>query len=235
MRFRFKKFDIIHENSAMKVGTDGVLLGAWADYPNPKTILDIGTGTGLIALMLAQRFNKAVITALEIDRDSAQEAKQNFVNSKWNDRIQINETDFFKYDESNKFDLLVCNPPFFRFDLRSPDKKRAMARNGSKSGKSFLEKASFLMHENSQVSFIIPNNLLEDYLRVAKLCGMHKLRTLFIKPTELKPPNRVLVTFGFRKENDCDLADNYLIIEVGGRHKYSNEYKNLTKDFYLRF
>jgi tRNA1Val (adenine37-N6)-methyltransferase len=233
MAFRFKKFEIIQEKSAMKVGTDGVLLGAWADYDNPKQILDIGTGTGLIALMLAQRFSNATITAIEIDKPAGDEAKNNFSNSEWNNRLKLINIDFLKWEEPDKFDLLVCNPPYFTNDLQSPDKQRAIARSGTASGTSILCKAIDFMHQNSQVCFIIPANQLDTYLQKAESIGLKKLKTLFIKPTLSKPANRVMVSFGFCIKTNNHLKEDYLIIEEGGRHQYSEEYKMLTRDFYI--
>jgi tRNA1Val (adenine37-N6)-methyltransferase len=233
MPFRFKKFEIIQKNSAMKVGTDGVLLGAWADFIKPNTILDIGTGTGLIALMLAQRFNNATITALEIDKIACAEADLNFSNSAWNNRLKTVNVDFFKWEGKEKFDLLVCNPPFFANDLKSPDKQRAMARSGTKSGILFLSKVVEFMHEKSQVNLIIPADQFDDYVQKAETLGLYKLKSLYIIPTPSKPPKRVLLSFGFNSKNQDNIKKNYLIIEKGSRHQYSEEYKSLTKEFYL--
>jgi len=235
MVFRFKKFEVIQQHSAMKVGTDGVLLGAWADFPNPSSILDIGAGTGLISLMLAQRFKDAKIKAIEFDIKASSEAKQNFVNSEWNDRLEIINTDFFKWGETLKFDMLVCNPPYFVNDLPSPDKQRAMARSGTQAKKTFLGKAKEFMHLNSQVSFIIPTKQLTGYLQEAESIGLDPIKTLFVKPIGSKPPGRVLISFALRGKNGIKSTEDTLIIEEGGRHCYSKEYKKLTKDFYLKF
>jgi tRNA1Val (adenine37-N6)-methyltransferase len=233
MAFRFKKFEIIQQKSAMKVGTDGVLLGAWADYDNPNRILDIGAGTGLIALMLAQRFSNATITAIEIDKLASIEANTNFSNSEWENRLNLINIDFLKWEGPEKFDLLVCNPPYFTNDLHSHDKQRAIARSGTTSGTSILGKAVNFMHQNSEVSFIIPANQLDTYLQKAETVGLKKLKILFIKPTPSKPANRVMVSFGFCAKINNHLNDDYLIIEEGGRHQYSEEYKILTRDFYI--
>lgn len=232
--FIFKQFSIIQREAAMKIGTDGVLLGAWPDYPDPKNILDIGTGTGLIALMLSQRFTKAKITAVEIDRNAAIEAKQNFENSVWKNRLSILNIDFFEMD-AIKYDMLVCNPPYFKTDQRSPDVKRAIARNGAFSTSSFLSKIKNFMHNKSQISLIFPADQLNVYDEEAKKNGLFRMRTLFVKPTDQKPPNRILVTYVVRSENEVIANENDLIIEEGGRHKYSKDYKKLTSEFYLKF
>ncbi|MCF0179395.1 MAG: methyltransferase [Bacteroidales bacterium] len=135
--FDFQKFSIIQEHSAMKVGTDGVLLGAWANLPNlpfsdslRPQILDIGTGTGVIALMLAQRFSEALIDAIEIDHEAAKEAKLNAKNSPWKDRINVFETSLEDYiPETKSYDLIVTNPPFYNATLKPEDEARAAARH----------------------------------------------------------------------------------------------------------
>ena len=232
--FHFKHFSIIQKNAAMKIGTDGVLLGAWSEYTDPKSILDIGTGTGLIALMLSQRFDKSKVTAVEIDKIAAKEAKLNFDKSAWKDRLSILNMDFFKMSNAIKYDMLVCNPPYFKSDQRSPDKKRALARNGIFSAPTFLSKANSLMHKKSQISFIIPADQLDFYDVEAQSLGLKRLKSLFVKPTNQKPPNRVLVNY-VKSGAEIPVNDNYLIIEEGERHEYSEDYKDLTKDFYLKF
>lgn len=233
--FKFKRFSIIQEKAAMKIGTDGVLLGAWSDYSEPENILDIGTGTGLVALMLSQRFRKTMITAVEIDSNAANEAKRNFENSAWNDRLSILNIDFFDMDCTIKFDLLVCNPPYFKTDQRSPDKKRALARNGAFSTTNFLRKIRCFMHSKSQVSLIFPVDQLDLYDKEAEKNGLFRSRTLFIRPTDQKPPNRILVIYSVQSISEMNTNENHLIIEEGGRHKYSEDYKKLTSDFYLKF
>lgn len=233
--FKFKHFSIIQQEAAMKIGTDGVLLGAWADYIEPENILDIGTGTGLIALMLAQRFSNAKITAVEIDRITSIEAKQNFENSVWKDRLSILNIDFFEMESTVKYDMVVCNPPYFKADQRSPNIKRAIARNGVFSNPTFLGNARSLMHNKSQISLIFPVDQLDLYENEAKKYGLFRVQTLFVKPTDQKPPNRVLATFAFRSGNEIIKNENILIIEKGGRHIYSEDYKKLTSKFYLKF
>ena len=130
--FRFKQFGVRHEKSAMKVGTDGVLLGAWTNAENAKKVLDIGTGTGLIALMIAQR-SKALITGIEIDEDAAEEAYENFVSSPWGDRLRVENSDFAVFSNicNEKYDVIVSNPPYFVDSLECPDEKRGKARHTS--------------------------------------------------------------------------------------------------------
>ena len=131
--------------------------------------------------------------------------------------------------------MLVCNPPYFANDLSSPNKQRALARSGAQSRKTFISRATAFMHQNSQVIFIIPADQFNGYLQEAEAWGLHPTKTLFVKPTESKPPNRVLVSFGFRAKTKSKSKHDILIVEEGGRHNYSNEYKKLTQDFYLKF
>ena len=125
--FRFKQFNIVQENAAMKVGTDSVLLGSWAPSTNPKRILDIGTGTGILALMLAQRFSRAELIAVELDRDALVDAEFNVAHSNWSERISVLQGDFMDLSFSNHFDLILSNPPYFPADTFSPVAKRSLA------------------------------------------------------------------------------------------------------------
>lgn len=233
--FKFKQFSLFQKEAAMKIGTDGVLLGAWPEYSEPRNILDIGTGTGLVALMLSQRFAKAEITAIEIDNNAALEAKQNFENSDWKNRLSILNIDLFEMESEIKYDMLVCNPPYFTTDLKSPNKKRAMARNGTFSTQSLMNKIRKFMHSKSEVSLIFPSDQLDVYDMEATKNGMIRSKTLFVKPNNEKPSNRILVTYSVQSENNLVANEGYLIIEEGGRHKYSSQYKKLTSAFYLKF
>ena len=122
--FRFKHFSIAQDKCAMKVGTDGTLLGAWAKANKPQQILDIGTGTGLIAMMMAQRFENANIKALEIDMDASQQAAENFQNTKWSNRLFLEHISFQEFQHTASFDLIVSNPPYFENNLKNRDKKQ---------------------------------------------------------------------------------------------------------------
>ena len=233
--FKFKQFSLFQKEAAMKIGTDGVLLGAWPDYSEPRNILDIGTGTGLVALMLSQRFAKAEITAIEIDKNAALEAKQNFENSDWKDRLSLLNIDFFEMECETKYDMLVCNPPYFTTDLKSPNKKRATARNGAFSTLSLLNNIRKFMHSKSQLSLIFPADQLDVYDKEANRNGLIRSQTLFVKPTNEKPPIRILATYSVQSESTLVANEGYLIIEEGGRHKYSSQYMKLTSEFYLKF
>lgn len=216
----------------MKVGTDGVLLGAWAEVADKNNILDVGSGSGLIALMIAQRTTNAQITALEIDALAYEESKGNFDKSPWKHRIFAQMGDFATYDTNKKFDLIVSNPPFFYSDTRSDKPKRALARSGTLPMVDFLFKAKTLMNPHSRLELILPFESWERIQIKAKEIGLFPRRLTRVIPTLTKPPHRVLVSFSL---NRGDIITDELIIETGLRHQYSEPYKNLTRDFYLGF
>jgi tRNA1Val (adenine37-N6)-methyltransferase len=232
--FKFKQFTIDQEISAMKVGTDGVLLGAWADCNQAKTILDIGTGTGLIALMLAQRSN-ALIDAVEINTPAAKEARSNFNNSKWYKRLNIFNDTFqhFALTQTAQYDLIVSNPPYFTQSKKAQNAERTLARhNDELSIVDLLTGANNLLSQQGLLCFIIPADNYEEYLSQALLNKLFCSKKLWIKPTPEIQEKRVLLEFSHLK-SECE--EQTLIIEQYGRHKYSEEYKHLTKDFYLAF
>ncbi len=229
--FKFKQFTIHHDKCAMKVGTDGVLLGAWAPVSNVKRVLDVGTGTGLIALQLAQRNPDAEITAIEIDTAAAEQAKDNVLHSPWADRIEVVCLDFRNYQQDDKFDLIVSNPPYFMDALKCPDEQRCMARHtGGLNYNSLFRHAVHLLSEQGKVSLIIPSEAEKTVIDAAwnhKLFPSHRMQ-VFTKPG--KPCRRVLLTFGFQ-EKPC--IEESLCIEVN-HNEFTPEYIALTKDFYLK-
>lgn len=232
--FRFKQFTIQQEQAAMKVGTDGVLLGAWASAPLPGSrVLDIGTGTGLIALMIAQRTRDVLVDALEIDASSALQAKENFRNSPWGDRISCKHMSFQEYAArcSDRYDLIICNPPFFSASSKTPSREKNLARHDDSLSLDDIFKGSVgLMKKNSLISLILP---IHREAQALDLIGEHKLypgRLTRVKPASGKPLKRVLLEFTNRP---LDCREEELIIETGRRHRYSDEFKNLVDDFYL--
>ena len=216
----------------MKVGTDGVLLGAWTNINNANSILDIGTGTGLIALMLAQR-SKANIIAVEIDSDAAKQAHENFIQSKYANQITLINKSIQQYKKTtkNKFDLIVSNPPYFSNALKSPKQNRTTARHTNQLSYYDLIKISKnLLHNNGRLSLIIP---IDRENEIDNMCfdnNLFCIRKTCIKPTPDKQSIRVLLEFSPQKKQS-NISE--IIIENNGRHQYSKEYINLTKDFYL--
>jgi tRNA1Val (adenine37-N6)-methyltransferase len=231
--FQFKQFTVVQDRCAMKVGTDGVLLGAWTKIEGAKKILDIGTGTGLIALMLAQR-SEAVIDGLEIDPSASKQADENIKNSPWHNRINIICGSFQNFSKLNKqYDLIISNPPFFSNSLSAPDLLRTMARhNHNLSPAELFEGVVSLLHPKGKFCIIWPfaeYNLLSSFATEA---GLFENRITRVFPTPGKPAKRIMIEFSF---SETAIAETDLIIENHGRHKYSDYYINLTKDYYLKF
>jgi len=231
--FSFKQFTIYQDRCIFKVGTDGVLLGAFADVSGIKTILDIGTGTGLIALMLAQRC-EAEITAIEPDINSFEQACSNVRQSKWSQRIRVIHTDLQKYiTESQKFDLIVSNPPYFIDSLRNPDPGKAAARhNVTLNSTDLLRGLSDLLKNDGKAQVIMPYTEGSILIAEAHDFGLFCNDILKIKPVPTSEVRRLIITFS-RKRNKTN--EKFLTIEHGKRHQFTQEYIDLTKDFYLKF
>ncbi|MFC2104930.1 tRNA1(Val) (adenine(37)-N6)-methyltransferase [Bacteroidota bacterium] len=232
--FKFKQFTIYQDKCAMKVGTDGVLLGAWTSYEKTNEILDIGTGTGLIALMLAQRSN-ANIDALEIDHSACEQAKENVINSPWQGRIKIINNSIQDYTKSStkKYDLIVSNPPYFQNSLFAPDEKRTDARHNSNlEFEDIIIGAINLLKDKGRLTLILP--YLEGNMFILKAVdyGLYCVRQTKVLPKPNREPKRLLLEFMKIKK---PLVEQEIIIELNKRHEYSEAYKNLTKDFYLAF
>ncbi|MBC8594439.1 methyltransferase [Oscillospiraceae bacterium N12] len=227
--FQFKKFTVWHDKCAMKVGTDGVLLGAWTNIDRADRILDVGTGTGLVALMLAQR-SDAFIVALEIDPNAAKQATENIEQSPWKDRMQVIEGDFKEYKPSVHFDVIVSNPPYFTDSLKCPDSQRKTARhNDNFTYIDLLKGVSEMLSENGRFTVIIPSDIVNKVKETANNFSLYPSQQLNIITTPGQAPKRNLLTFTFERQ-ECQTEE--LLIELS-RHKYSNEYIKLTKDYYL--
>jgi tRNA1Val (adenine37-N6)-methyltransferase len=233
--FQFKQFRIVQERSAMKVGMDGVLLGAWADPSGAERILDIGTGTGLIALMLAQKNALAQIDAIEIDREASDEAIFNVQQSVWKDRITVHCRSFqeFAAETEKKYDLIVSNPPFFGNGVKAPDEIRAQARHADVLPLDILVSgATNLLQEKGRIALILPAEQLPEIENLAKINQLSLSRLCRVKPNPLKPDFRIMVELS--NEPAC-LMEESLMIEFEKHHDYTPEYRDLTKDFYLKF
>lgn len=230
--FKFKQFDVDQSGCAMKINTDGVLLGAFAKHPSPKTILDIGTGTGVIALMLAQRFTDVFITAVEIDRGASATAAQNFKNSSFCNRLTVENIAIEQFESVEKFDLIVSNPPFFVNDLRNADEKKGIARHAA--GDFFdqlIKKAAVLLSENGQFWLILPVKQAEMLMDLALRHNLHVAHKICVCSDKSKPAVRNILCFG-REEAQMS-ESNFYIYESRGVH--TEEYKVLLKEFFLAF
>jgi len=233
--FSFKKFVIEQNRCAMKVGTDGVLLGAWAPIQNnPFSILDIGTGTGIIALMLAQRSAAQQIDALEIDEAAYEQATDNFENSPWNDRLFCFHAglDEFIDEPEDEYDLIVSNPPFYSEDYKSNDDQRDLARfQDAMPFEDLIEAADLLLSENGIFSVIIPSKEEEKFVALAKEYELYPLKITHVKGTPSTEIKRSLLAFSRNEISNYSIDE--LIIETS-RHIYTPEYIELTKDFYIK-
>lgn len=234
--FQFKQFQINQDKAAMKVGTDGVLLGAWVDVDDCNEILDIGTGTGLIALMLAQRNSVANITAIDIEKDAVKQAEENFRMSPWLSRLCVKEAALkvFAGNCNKQFDLIICNPPFFKGSLKSNDLKRNLARHSDALPfNQLIEEAYSLNVQNGKFAVILPTDREQEFLSEIRAYNYNLIRRLNVKPTCKKPSVRVLLEF---RKGEGTISDEATIVrEDKGRHGYSDEYKRLTREFYLSF
>jgi len=234
-KFSFKQFSIEQDRCAMKIGTDGVLLGAWTPLTNnPFSILDIGTGTGVIALMLSQKSNAQQIDALEIDEEAYEQAVDNFENSPWSDRLFCFHAglDEFVEEPEDEYDLIVSNPPFYTEDYKTENDQRDLARFADAMPfEDLVEAADLLLSENGILAVIIPFKEEDNFIALANEYELYPIKITRVKGTPNTEIKRSLLAFS-RNKNVSVLTDE-LIIETA-RHVYTPEYTELTKDFYLK-
>lgn len=232
--FKFKQFTVHQDRCAMKIGTDGVLLGAWASNAHmPESILDIGAGTGIIGLMLAQRSNAETIDALEIDEDAFEQCMENFEASPWSDRLFCYHAslDEFVEEVDDKYDLIVSNPPFYSERVSSGDSSRDMARqNSSLPFNQLIKGVSRLLSGKGIFALVIPNKEETQVLKEALKYKLYPARLLHVKGNPDSEVKRSLIEFHFKHTG---LVTDELIIEKS-RHQYTDDYINLTKEFYLK-
>ena len=229
--FQFKQFTIEQSDCAMKVGTDGCLLGGWFNCRNSERILDIGCGTGLISIMAAQRCN-AHITGVEIDNKAALQARINADNSPWGERIEIINGDLLEYTTENRFDTIVSNPPYFVNSLKCDDNSRTLARHSdSLDCNAFFRKCTELLNDNGSVSIVIPCDIMNEWKSAAAEQNLYPTRITFIKTTPKKAPKRVLIEFGF---NSAESAEEKILILETSPGEYSDDAKAILSDFYLK-
>ena len=233
--FRFKKFSVKNERSAMKVNTDGVLLGASMTIrPEDKRFLDIGTGTGTIALMAAQRScADAKVDAIDIDEPSASEAAANFANSPWSENMQAfnMSLDEFAKETHAMYDLIFSNPPYFEDSLQAPEERRNAARHTA-TGLSYREIIDFAIQRltpEGRLALVLPSDTELDLTRYARMSGLHLYKMTRVRTVPRKAPKRIIAEFS-RKKTDIP-EDNVLTIQDAGH--YTQEYLTLMKDFYL--
>lgn len=243
-RFCFKQFDVLNDRCGMKVGTDGVLIGAWAFGGVPSdasgSMLDVGTGSGLIALMMAQRFPRLTVTGIDIDDDALVEAGINFSQSLWSDRLEVLKVDFCIMAEgatSGSYDFIVSNPPFFANGALSPDEARRTARHvGSLNFSSFVSGASKLLKPGGRMALVAPYDELAGIMFEASLRGLQCVRQCAVGTVRRKPFRRILLEFTNGTDNGSSATEEDMQLYIhddGG--DFSAGYRELTKDFYLKF
>ncbi|MEL6250525.1 MAG: methyltransferase [Bacteroidota bacterium] len=228
--FHFRQFNIAQDRTAMKVGTDSILLGAWVDAKKPQRILDIGIGTGILCLMMAQKFDTAKIEGVELDPDAYKQAKENIAFSPWSDRIQVFQQSIQDFRETKPYDLIISNPPYFSGDLEAKGNPRKNARQGEDLDLEVLvRQLGLFLAENGQAHIILPFDKLEA---LKGLLGKHKLsphKLCTVYPRPEKAPYRFLMALG---KEDKSLVEEEIVIQIGGANHYSEAYKKLTQEFY---
>lgn len=234
MTFNFKQFHVNQDRCAMKIGTDGVLLGAWTPLiNNPYNVLDIGAGTGILSLMLAQRSNAEQIDAIEIDEDAYEQCVENFEASPWSDKLFCFHAglDEFVDEPEDEYDLIISNPPFYTDDYKSDNSSRDLARfEDALPFEELIEAAALLLSDNGIFSVIIPFKEEERFVSLCKELDLFPLKITRVKGTPTTEIKRSLLAFC--KMEQTPLIDE-LVIEIS-RHNYTPEYIELTKDFYLK-
>ncbi len=232
--FQFKQFTVYHDLCAMKVGIDGVLLGAWAPVDSSANrILDVGTGSGLIALMLAQRSN-AMIDAIDLDEGAVRQTDINVAASDWNNRIRVQHQSLQNFAETQTkvYDLIVSNPPFFISSLKAPDEARTIARHADTlTHEELLKYASELLKKTGRMCVILPVNEGLRCVESAWKFGLYCHQCVHVYPKPKSEPKRLLLEFGFTAR-ETQLSS--IEIETAERHQYSAAFTALAKDFYLK-
>ena len=232
--FKFKQFTVNQDKTAMKIGTDAVLLGAWANVENkPFSILDIGSGTGVLALMLAQRSHAELIDAIEIDDNAYEQCVENFENSQWSDRLFCYHASLQEFVEEvdDKYDHIISNPPFYQDDYKSDNTQRDLARfEDSMPFEHLVICVSKLLSDNGTFSVIIPFKEEGYFIDLASKANLFPNKILHIKGNPSSKTVRSLIEFSFVQS---EINTEELIIETS-RHQYTQDYINITKDFYLK-
>lgn len=230
--FKFKKFSVAHSKCAMKIGVDGVLIGAWTESDNPKSILDIGTGSGLISLMMQQKFPDALITALEPNKLAHQEALDNFDTSPFPKKINLQLTDLQDFPQTNTYNIIISNPPFYEGNVSSGNENRDQARQSKYLPlEVFIKKSASLLAEDGILNFVYPTQQTDQILNFAKRSKLHLIKQTIVFPNTSKLSKRTL--FSFSKTDSTSLK-NQLFIK-NSENEFTQQYIDLTKDFYINF
>lgn len=229
--FRFRKFTVWHDRCAMPVGTDGVLLGAWADLLHAGRILDVGTGSGLLALMAAQRNESASVTGIDVDAASVSQAARNVASSPFSNRVEILHEDVRHFRAPEPFDSVICNPPFYTEGVLPPDEGRSVARNtASLSFGELVESVAGILSDRGVFNVIIPTQAEELFISQCLMARLYVQRLCHVKTVQWKEPKRVMITFS-KSTCNAPLSDALVLVDNQGRR--TPQYLSLTSDFYL--
>lgn len=227
--FRFKQFTVWHDRCAMKVGTDGVLLGAWAE--GGKFILDVGTGSGLVAFFMSQRYAEACVTAIDIDKDACVQARDNADKSDFKSRINVIETSLQDFETDIKYDSVVCNPPFFQNSLKSDDRQRTIARHtDTLSYHALFRCVASLLDDKGVFSVVIPASCRSDFDMEALFAGLFPSRVCAVRTVPRKPVSRYLLAYG---KYPADRVEETAVCLRGDTIGNPEWYSRLMADFYL--
>ena len=230
--FRFKQFSVAQYKCAMKVNTDGVLLAAWQDVSEAKHILDIGTGTGVLALMMAQKNAIAQIHAIDIDMDAYTQAKENFEQSTWSNRLTSFHSPLQSFMPAVKYDVIISNPPYFIDDQKAPGHKKNVARHSiALNYEQLLEGISRLLGEDGKALLVLPAFNLSVLESIARQHGLYVMHITEVTAVEGKFPYLILLQL--ERNEKKYLKTSITIQDANGN--FSDDYKLLTKDFYLKF
>lgn len=228
--FDFKRFRICHDRCAMKVSTDAVLLGSWARVEGARKILDIGCGSGIIALMAAQRVQEAMVVGIDIEEEAAIQAQENGQASPFSDRVSFKCVDVRDFCDEDKFDAILCNPPFYTEDTMPPDEKRSTARNThSLSFEELVGQVGRLIRDGGVFHVIIPTKAEEAFTGICSREGLFPFRICHVKSTASKPFKRTLCSYSTIQPLTIE-KEELVLMENGCRSK---AFEQLTSDFYL--
>ncbi len=230
--FRFKQFSVVQNKCAMKVNTDGVLLGAWANVSVAKRILDIGTGTGVIALMMAQRNNEAIIDAIDIDQGAYLQAKENVEQSPWRERLNVFDTPLQKFEPGLLYDLIISNPPYFVNDFKSGNAQKDVARHSiTLSYEDLLAGINRLLAPAGRANLVLPVFNLALLQTLSGRLGLFVSRLCEVTAVDAKPPYLALIQL---ERGEKEIEKTVLCIQ-NGQGDFTEQYKQVAKDFYLKF
>ena len=218
----------------MKIGTDGILIGAWVNVSNKFKALDIGSGTGIISIMLCQRNLNLEMDSIELSPSAIKDAKINIENCDWSDRIKLFHQDLKDFHPDSNYDLIVSNPPYFKKSLQPSNSERSKARHQNDLKlEDILKFSNQNLTKDGSLNIILPFEQKKEAIEFAKKHGLNAIRECAVYPKPNKAPHRILIEFS-RNENKQMIKES-LVIEEAGRHNYSEDYKKLTREFYTIF